>query len=127
MTADWGKVLTGAAPVTAFATLVCCALPFALVAVGAGSVVAAVATEAPWLAWLSIHKMLVFVVAGVTLAADYWALYRSGRVCEVGGRCHPAHPVGRWMYRVYWASVVTYTLGFFFAYLAAPLALRLGL
>lgn len=124
--ARWREALTGVTPVAVSATLVCCALPIALVAIGAGTVVASLVSAAPWLVALSRHKAWVFAFAGLLLAADYWALYRSGRACRPGGVCHTSHPLGRWMRRVYWASVAAYGVGLFAAYLSLPVAQLLG-
>jgi mercuric ion transport protein len=100
----WREVLTGALPVAALGTLVCCALPITLVALGAGSAVAWLVVNTPWLVTLSAHKEWIFLGVGVLLALDYWALFRSRAPrCRPGGVCHPSHPVGRWLRRLFWA------------------------
>lgn len=124
--ARWREALTGVAPVAVLGTLVCCALPIALVSLGAGSVVVSLVSAAPWLAALTRHKLWVFALAGLLLAVNYWALYRSGRACQPGGVCHYTHPLGRWLRRLYWVSVAAYALGFFAAYLSLPIAKFLG-
>jgi hypothetical protein len=69
------------------ATLICCVLPAALVAVGAGTALAALVTAIPQLIWLSEHKPLVFGVAGALLAI-------SGAVLWIGRRAPcPTDPV----------------------------------
>ena len=77
MLTRWREGLSTLAPVAVFGTLICCALPIVLVALGAGSVVASLVSTAPWLVALSRNKEWVFLVAGGLLAADYWILYRS--------------------------------------------------
>ncbi len=127
MFARWREVLTTITPVAVLGTLVCCAIPITLVTVGAGSVVASLVSAAPWLVTLTRHKEWVFVLSGLLLAANYWGLYRSGgAACEPGGVCHPTHPVGRWLRRVYWGSVALYGVGFGAAYLSVPVARALG-
>jgi hypothetical protein len=59
------------------ATLVCCVLPAALVAVGAA--LAALVTAIPQLVWLSEHKSLVFGVAGSLLAISGISLWITRR------------------------------------------------
>jgi hypothetical protein len=54
---------------TSVGTLLCCALPALLVALGMGAVVAGVVSTIPALVWLSLHKLWVFAVAGVFLLA----------------------------------------------------------
>ncbi|MCU0754784.1 MAG: hypothetical protein MUE46_06630 [Xanthomonadales bacterium] len=62
---------------TASGTLVCCVLPALMVALGAGAALAGLISAAPWLVWLSMHKGLVFGVAGGTLAASGWLLLQA--------------------------------------------------
>jgi ABC-type sugar transport system substrate-binding protein len=57
----------------------CCALPAALVALGAGGAVASLASNAPWLIALSQYKGWTF---GVTAAALGYAWWQSRRVGE---------------------------------------------
>ncbi len=51
-------------------TLVCCALPALLVAVGAGAALSSLVSAVPQLVWLSEHKEALFTFAGVMLAAS---------------------------------------------------------
>ncbi|MBI4410794.1 MAG: hypothetical protein HY561_13880 [Gemmatimonadetes bacterium] len=112
----------GATPIAVLGTLVCCALPIALVSLGAGSAVATLVSTFPWLAALSRQKEWVFAFAALMLISGYWILYRSrAAACQPGGVCHPSHPAGRWLRRAYWGSVVAYALGFLAAYLSLPL------
>lgn len=53
---------------TSFGTLICCALPALLVALGAGAVLAGLVAHVPQLIWLSEHKTALFAVAGAILA-----------------------------------------------------------
>ena len=52
------------------ATLVCCVLPAVMVSLGAGAAVVGLVTAVPQLVWLSEHKVGVFLVAAVLLAAS---------------------------------------------------------
>src|SRR5687768_6598051 len=58
-------------------TLVCCVLPAAMVALGAGAALAGLVTAMPQLVWLSAHKAWVFGVAGVALGFAGLALWHS--------------------------------------------------
>jgi mercuric ion transport protein len=123
----WRETLTAATPVAVMGTLVCCALPITLVSLGAGSVVASLVSTAPWLVSLSRHKEWVFALSGLLLVANYWALFRSGgAVCQPGGVCHPSHPLGKWMRRIFQTSAVLYVVGFAASYLSLPVATMLG-
>jgi len=44
---------------TSASTLICCALPALLVAIGAGSVMAGLVSNVPQLIWLSKHKVKI--------------------------------------------------------------------
>jgi hypothetical protein len=61
------------------ATLVCCVLPAAFVAIGAGAALAGLVTAIPQLIWLSEHKALVFMVAGALLTVSGAALWIGRR------------------------------------------------
>jgi len=107
---------------TATGTLLCCALPIALVTLGMGATVAALTSSFPLLITLSQHKIWIFMVSGVLLAVSGWLLYRPGRACpidpQLGRLCNRAQA---WNRRVYWTSLVIWGIGFFAAYLALPL------
>lgn len=121
----------GLSVVTLFATtgtLVCCALPIALVSVGLGASVATLTSLFPALVVLSKYKLWVFAGSGALLGITAWTLWRPGRSC-------PADPVlaanclraERWSRRVFWGAVAIWGIGFFAAYLALPLRVSLGI
>jgi hypothetical protein len=58
-------------------TLVCCALPALLVAIGAGAALAGLVSVFPQIVWLSEHKELVFSAALVVMAAAGWMQWRN--------------------------------------------------
>jgi hypothetical protein len=107
-------------------TLVCCALPIVLVTLGFGAAVAVTTSAFPFLITLSQHKAWVFVFSGFILGVSGWPLYRPGRHCpsdpELKELCDRALVLNR---RIYWASVVVWSVGFFAAYLALPLRIWL--
>lgn len=100
---------------TSFSTLLCCALPSLLVAIGLGAVVAGVFSGTPWLQAVVKHHNALFLTAGVVLALNGWVLFRkkSGEVClpsEGRGEtaCETAH---RWNFRIFWTSVALFAIG----------------
>src|SRR5690349_6733855 len=64
---------------TASGTLVCCALPAAMVALGAGASLAGLVTAVPQRVWLSEHKVGVNLVAAAALLLAGVLLYRARR------------------------------------------------
>ncbi len=125
--ARWSELLTTATPVAVLGTLVCCALPIALVAFGAGSVVASLVSTAPWLIALTESKEWVFLISGFLLVANYWVLYRSRSLaCQPGGVCHTSHAFGRWIRRTFWGSAGLYAVAFAAAHLLLPVAKVFG-
>ena len=60
---------------SSFSTLVCCALPAALVTIGAGAALASVVTAVPQLVWLSEHKIPLFAFAGLMLVLSGVSAY----------------------------------------------------
>ncbi|ODV26534.1 MAG: hypothetical protein ABT19_02755 [Rhodanobacter sp. SCN 68-63] len=103
-------------------TLLCCALPLVLVALGLGSVVATLTFSAPWLVTLSHYKTWTFLVSALVLGVGGYALYRPGRHC-------PSDPVlaqacqraDRWSRRLWWGAVLLWGFAAFVAYAWLPL------
>lgn len=121
------SLLNALALLTTGGTLICCALPILLVALGLGGVVAGLVDAAPWLVTLTRYKIAVFVVSGLLLALAGWALYRPGRQCPADPRlARTCRRVDRWNRRVYLAALLLWAVGFAAAWLALPVARALG-
>lgn len=107
-------------------TLLCCALPIGLVALGLGATVAAVSSNFPFLATLTEHKGWVFGTSGVLLVISGWLTSQTAQSCpsdpELAALCERART---WNRRVLWTSAAIWGLGFFAAYLALPLRILL--
>lgn len=109
---------------TASGTLVCCVLPAAMVALGAGAALAGLVTAVPQLIWLSAHKGLVFGVATAALAVAGALLWHARRApCPTGpalGRaCMRLRTASHWLYGV---AVVATLTGALFAFVLPVLA-----
>ena len=57
----------------------CCALPIALVALGAGGAVASMASSLPWLVTLSEYKTATFGFTALALGYSWWQVRRLRR------------------------------------------------
>ncbi len=72
-----GTRLTWFSIFTSASTLLCCALPALLVAIGAGAALATVVGAGPQIVWVSEHKTPVFIGAGIMLAVAGYLQYRA--------------------------------------------------
>ncbi|MES2501568.1 MAG: hypothetical protein V4545_03095 [Pseudomonadota bacterium] len=105
---------------TSGSTLICCALPATLVAIGSAATLASLVSSFPQLIWISEHKSLVFGLAGAMLAiAGYLQWQARNAPC-------PADPTlaavctktRKNALLIYWLSVGIYAVGAFFAFIA---------
>lgn len=99
-------------------TLVCCAIPAMLVALGAGAALSSLVSVFPQVVWLSEHKEALFAVAGAALALSGWLQWRNRTApCPVdpGLReaCIRTRTAAR---RVFFISLAFYAVGGWFAF-----------
>jgi hypothetical protein len=104
---------------SSLSTLVCCALPAALVSIGAGAALASVVTAVPQLVWLSEHKIPLFAFAGFMLALSGVSAYRNRNApCPADpAQAKSCMRLRRWSPRIFCFSAALYAIGFFFAFL----------
>ena len=109
---------------TSGSTLICCALPATLVAIGSAATLASLVTNFPQLIWISEHKPLVFGLAGGMLAiAGYLQWQARNAPCPADAKLAAVCTKTRKnALRIYWLSVGIYAVGAFFAFIA-PLIL----
>jgi hypothetical protein len=109
---------------TSSSTLICCALPALLVAIGAGATLAGLVCAIPQLVWLSTHKALVFGTAGSMLMLAGGLQYRARFVpCPADPRLAAACTRARRVSLVtYLVSLTIFGLGAFFAFLLPMLS-----
>jgi hypothetical protein len=103
---------------TSSGTLVCCALPALLVALGAGAALSSLISVVPQLVWLSEHKALVFGVAALMLAVA-GALQWQNRFapCPIEPALRDAClQTRRFSLRVYLGSLLLFGVGGWFAF-----------
>jgi len=110
---------------TSVSTLLCCALPSLLVALGMGAVVAGLASDIPWLFSLSRYKSWTFLIAGVMIGFNFWLFYGRKRQqsCEIdeNGNETACDTAAKWSKGILWFSFVLYLFGLFAAYLLFPI------
>jgi hypothetical protein len=100
-------------------TLICCALPALLVAVGAGAVLSSLVAAVPGLVWISEYKEVVFGFAGIMLAVSGVLQWQNRFApCPVDPALRAACVRTRQTSaRIYLVSVVVYLLGGWFAFI----------
>ncbi|MET0334223.1 MAG: hypothetical protein ABW190_08110 [Rhizobacter sp.] len=99
-------------------TLVCCALPALLVALGAGAALSSLVSVFPQVVWLSEHKAELFVGAGLALLASGWLQWRNRSApCPTDPALRSAClRTRKTSWRLYAFSLVVYAVGAWFAF-----------
>ena len=105
-------------------TLLCCALPALLVSVGAGAVMASLVTNVPQVVWLSEHKAPLFIFAALMLVISGATTYINRHApCPIDPvQAKSCRRVRRFAASIFFTSLVLYTIGFYFAFVASHLA-----
>lgn len=104
-------------------TLLCCALPALLVTIGAGAVMAGIASNVPGYVWLTAHKIELFILSGLILALALAMRWQSRNApCPADpGAAQACNRLRRTSGLILWASIVIYLVGGFFAFFAAAI------
>lgn len=105
---------------TSASTLICCALPALLVAIGAGAALSSLVSNVPQLIWISEHKTPVFAFAGAMLLIAGWLQWNARNApCPtdpvLAQTCRQTRSNAL---RIYWVSVAIFAIGVWFAFVA---------
>lgn len=105
---------------TSGSTLICCALPATLVAIGSVATLTSLISHVPQLIWISEHKPLVFGLAGGMLLLAGMMQWRARNLpCpadpQLAKLCRKTRQQSLWIYGF---SVSIFLLGSFFAFIA---------
>ena len=105
-------------------TLVCCALPALLVALGAGAALSSLVSVFPQVVWLSEHKEGLFLFAGLAMVASGTLQWRNRNApCPVDPALRSAClRTRKTSLRLYGFSVAVYLVGGWFAFVQPWLA-----
>ena len=106
---------------TSIGTLLCCALPALFVTIGAGAALAGLVSTAPWLVTLSKYKIWTFSISGIAILLAGFSLLKSRNApCPLDAAqakaCARLRSINKW---VYLCSVIVWSIGFFFAFVAS--------
>lgn len=109
-------------------TLLCCAFPILLVSMGFGAVVASLNYNIPGLMLFAEHPVWTLSLSALLLTFLAWVIWRPNQTCptapELAATCQAAKI---WNQRIFWASTVTWGIGFFFSILLLPMRQLLDL
>ena len=105
---------------TSLSTLICCALPTLLVAIGMGASMVSLISLFPWLIVLSNYKIQIFFVAGLLLLISFYLFWQNKKA-----PC-PIDPIqARMCLKLRFVSLIIliisstiFLIGFFFAFIA---------
>ena len=100
-------------------TLVCCAIPALLVALGAGAALSSLVSIFPQVVWLSEHKEALFGFAGVMMIGSGALQWRNRSApCPIDPTLRDAClKTRKTASKLYAASVVLYLIGGWFAFI----------
>ena len=114
-----GSRITWLTIFTSASTLLCCALPALLVALGAGAALASFVGVFPQIVWVSENKTRVFVGAGMMLAVAGYLQYRARFLpCPAdAGLAAACARQRRVSSTIYFVSLALYVVGVGFAVL----------
>lgn len=99
-------------------TLVCCALPALLVALGAGAALSSLVSVFPQVVWLSEHKLGLFLFAAVAMAGSGLLQWQNRTApCPTDPALRQAClKTRKTSWRLYMFSLVVYLVGGWFAF-----------
>ncbi len=100
----------------------CCALPSALVALGAGGAVASMASSLPWLVALSEYKLATFGFTALALGYSWWQVRRLGKSEACSIEDAKRLRIQSWVLR---AASGVFAMSIFAAYALLPIVLWL--
>jgi hypothetical protein len=114
------KTLSTLTLFSSLSTMLCCALPAMLVAIGAGSVMAGLVSTLPELTVVSKYKGIVFIFAGIMLfLSGFMQWINRYAPCPLDPvQAEACQRVRKYSFISFGISLFFYTTGLFFAYIA---------
>lgn len=106
---------------TSFGTLICCALPSLLVALGMGATLVGMLGQFPQLIWLSDHKAWLFGASLVMLTVTFFVRrWTANLPCPIDAReaCERTKKISG---VIFWGAVVINLFGVFFTFVLPTL------
>lgn len=108
-------------------TLICCAIPIALVSLGFGTIVAYLTARYPLLVTLSEYHVWMFSTSFVLLALTAWFIWGRRYECPADPTLARGCETARlWNKRIFWIASICWFGGFTAAFLLLPLRNLIG-
>ena len=102
---------------SSFGTLICCAIPSALVVLGFGATLASFLGNFPQIIWLSENKGIIFGFSFFMLGISYLGQkYAQAQVCPVDKKAD-CEETKNWSKPLFWISLAINIIGTFFAFI----------
>jgi hypothetical protein len=113
------KVMTFFSLFGSLASLLCCALPVTLVALGMGATFASLTSVFPQVLWITKYKETLFALTGLLLIISHILKKQSEkRECPLDFKQREICQSSKWATsKIYWFSVVIYIIGLLFSYI----------
>ena len=106
----------------ASSTLICCALPALLVAIGAGSSLAFIISTIPGIIFLSKYKTLLFLITGIIIIIGYYNNRHNNIRCpNTPLKAAYCQQNQKWSNFLLKLAILLYSIGFFMAFIASHL------
>ena len=104
---------------SSFGTLICCAIPSLMIALGMGAAFAGLIGVFPQIIWISDNKQIVFAISGLLILGSLLWLYAvRNEPCPIDPDQARACKFSRkWSIRISIASAIFWLVGFAFAFL----------
>lgn len=99
---------------TSLSTLMCCAIPSLLVAIGLGTMLASTIFIFPQLKWFGQNSTILFTFAGLMLLINGFIMYKNrNKPCEIGAKakaCSKSRNVSKYIFVF---SIIVYIIALF--------------
>jgi mercuric ion transport protein len=103
---------------TSLATIMCCALPIILVTLGMGVVFANLTANFPFITWLAMKSLYLFIVAIFLLLAGGYFIFLRPQTCPADKKlAQICNKTKKFNKITWWLSVVILVISFFFKYI----------
>jgi hypothetical protein len=103
---------------TSISTILCCALPTILVAIGMGTVFASITSNFPFVIWLSQKILYLFVTTAILLLVGGYFIFLKPQTCPLNQNSNQiCNKTKKFNKIIWWVSFIILITSFFFKYI----------